>query len=278
MKAVYNLPHLIAWMMGRKQDRTETKKVCTCQRRPLTPEERYVKSLADAVDYLERNLESPVSAEVFSKSYHLMSGHCLSRHVADRMMKAYYISRSEDITLRITRVLEEITGSRRQLNIEFACLVIWYLFRKERDIDVYPLPVLFKDIRKTLGRTDIGIFTLILRMKSTARSRAEKGSALSDGDLMDYFSEKKNWIALNFRIKHLFLYGSYADGTQSAGSDIDLLAEFEEDVLPLAMHGFVQRLKEIISKDLGKEVDIIRFEQAQTNMDLSALENIRSIF
>ena len=156
--------------------------------------------------------------------------------------------------------------------------MIWYLFRKERDIDVYPLPVLFKDIRKTLGRTDIGIFTLILRMKSTARSRAEKGSALSDGDLMDYFSEKKNWIALNFRIKHLFLYGSYADGTQSAGSDIDLLAEFEEDVLPLAMHGFVQRLKEIISKDLGKEVDIIRFEQAQTNMDLSALENIRSIF
>lgn len=55
-------------------------------------------------------------------------------------------------------------------------------------------------------------------------------------------------------------------------------SEFEEDVLPLAMHGFVQRLKEIISKDLGKEVDIIRFEQAQTNMDLSALENIRSIF
>ena len=279
MKAVYSLPHLIAWMMGKRQDRTETKAVCTCRRPPRTPEERYVKSISDAVDYLGRNLDSPVSAELFSKSYHLMSGHSLSKHTADRMMKSYYISKSEDIAVRTAKVLDEIAGSGRRLNTEFSCLVVWYLFRKEKGIDVYPLPVFFKDIRKTLGRADRGNLALVLRMKkSAARSRAVSAPALSDGEIVDYFSEKRNWIALNFRIRHLFLYGSYADGTQSAESDIDLLAEFEDGVLPLMMGVFVQRLKTAVSEDLDKDVDIIRFEQAQTNMDLSALENIRSIF
>ena len=65
MKAVYNLPHLIAWMMGRKQDRTETKKVCTCQRRPLTPEERYVKSLCRCSGLPRKKLGIPCVSRGF---------------------------------------------------------------------------------------------------------------------------------------------------------------------------------------------------------------------
>ncbi|HUB07597.1 MAG TPA: nucleotidyltransferase family protein [Myxococcales bacterium] len=54
-------------------------------------------------------------------------------------------------------------------------------------------------------------------------------------------------------VRSLALFGSVARGTASAGSDIDLLVEFERPVGLFAFVGLQQRLTEL----LGRPVDLV---------------------
>lgn len=57
-----------------------------------------------------------------------------------------------------------------------------------------------------------------------------------------------------FPVKSIVLFGSYADGTNTPNSDIDLLVEFETAAVSLLT---LSSLKNRIEETLGIEVDII---------------------
>ena len=60
--------------------------------------------------------------------------------------------------------------------------------------------------------------------------------------------------AKEYPIKKISLFGSYASGTNTENSDVDLLVEFEsESVSLLTLAALKYRMEEL----LGKEVDII---------------------
>ena len=61
-------------------------------------------------------------------------------------------------------------------------------------------------------------------------------------------------VAKQYDIKKAVLFGSYADGTQTESSDIDLLVEFSESSVSLfKLAGVKLRLEELT----GKNVDVI---------------------
>ncbi len=63
-------------------------------------------------------------------------------------------------------------------------------------------------------------------------------------------------VAMNYPIKSVQLFGSYADGCQDEGSDVDVLVEFTHDpVSLLKFFGFQQELADT----LGIPVDIVKF-------------------
>lgn len=61
-------------------------------------------------------------------------------------------------------------------------------------------------------------------------------------------------IATEYPIKNIMLFGSYAEGTHTAESDIDLLIEFYADAVSLLM---LSDIKFRIEELLGKSADII---------------------
>ncbi len=61
-------------------------------------------------------------------------------------------------------------------------------------------------------------------------------------------------IAAEYPIKNIMLFGSYAEGTHTAESDIDLLIEFYTDAVSLLM---LSDIKFRIEELLGKSADII---------------------
>jgi len=62
-------------------------------------------------------------------------------------------------------------------------------------------------------------------------------------------------IAMNYEVKSVRLFGSYADGEQSEKSDIDLLVEFH--TTPVCLFTIFD-MKKDLRKKLKRKVDIVR--------------------
>ena len=78
-----------------------------------------------------------------------------------------------------------------------------------------------------------------------------------------------NKIAPQYPINQVHLFGSYADGTAKADSDVDVLVEFaERPVTLLDFCGFQQELSEFLKVD----VDILKLplsDKAKNNMSIN---------
>ncbi len=62
-------------------------------------------------------------------------------------------------------------------------------------------------------------------------------------------------VAKEFPVQKIFLFGSYAENTQTEQSDVDFLVEFKDSAVSLLM---LSALKNRMQELLNTEVDIIR--------------------
>ncbi|MDR3148685.1 MAG: nucleotidyltransferase domain-containing protein [Oscillospiraceae bacterium] len=72
---------------------------------------------------------------------------------------------------------------------------------------------------------------------------------------LEAIREKAVPIAKMYNVKHMKLFGSYADGTATEDSDVDLLVEFNEP--PVASIMTVMGLQLQLSESFGKAVDVV---------------------
>lgn len=71
-------------------------------------------------------------------------------------------------------------------------------------------------------------------------------------ELKSIIREKKAELAEMFFVSNIFIFGSYANETQTEQSDIDLLVETTK---PISIFKFVN-LKEYFENILGKKIDL----------------------
>ena len=71
-------------------------------------------------------------------------------------------------------------------------------------------------------------------------------------ELKSILKEKKAELAEMFFVSNIFIFGSYANETQTEQSDIDLLVETTK---PISIFKFVN-LKEYFENMLGKKIDL----------------------
>lgn len=75
---------------------------------------------------------------------------------------------------------------------------------------------------------------------------------LTREQITDILSEKSEYLAKVYGVKKIGLFGSYANGTYTEASDIDIIVEFET---PLGFK--FMEFAEYLEKLLGKPVDVL---------------------
>ena len=78
----------------------------------------------------------------------------------------------------------------------------------------------------------------------------------SRDEILNFLSQKREFLNANFHIVKLGLFGSFARGDNESDSDIDLIVEFEENTQNL--FDLKRKLKAYIKENLNLEVDICR--------------------
>lgn len=82
--------------------------------------------------------------------------------------------------------------------------------------------------------------------------------------ILSFISQNKDILRKNFHIIRIGLFGSYARGDAQAGSDIDLLVEFEENTQDL--YELKLQLKEFFQNRFGVHIDICREKYIKTKI------------
>jgi hypothetical protein len=72
-------------------------------------------------------------------------------------------------------------------------------------------------------------------------------------DLLNFIAEHKDELRRSFGVKKIGLFGSYARGEVSEGSDIDIVVELEKPDL-----FYLIGIKQTLEEALGRKVDVIR--------------------
>ena len=79
---------------------------------------------------------------------------------------------------------------------------------------------------------------------------------------MDVIRSAVNQAAMKYPVKRVELFGSYADGSATEKSDVDLLVELnDESVSLLKLCGFQEMLKELLNMD----VDVVEVPLQENN-------------
>ncbi len=78
--------------------------------------------------------------------------------------------------------------------------------------------------------------------------------AITRESILEYLQDQKEELALKYRVNKLALFGSYARGEESEGSDIDLLIDFQPDTPNL--YDKKHEIKVLFESKFGRKVDL----------------------
>ena len=105
---------------------------------------------------------------------------------------------------------------------------------------------------------------------------------LTKEKITDILSEKSEYLAEAYGVKKIGLFGSYANGTHTEASDIDIIVEFETP-LGFKFMEFADYLEELLGKPVGcthcwwasRDPDSIRCSSHQGKYRLCPIEQIK---
>lgn len=92
--------------------------------------------------------------------------------------------------------------------------------------------------------------------------------------VQDKLAANKAFICSTYHVKELGIFGSYASGRQTTGSDVDILVEFEDGHKDFFNY---MRLKLYLEKMLGRKIDLVMKKAVKKRLKDRILHQVRYV-
>ncbi len=97
-------------------------------------------------------------------------------------------------------------------------------------------------------------------------------TAMGTSETISKLRQIKPRLQHEYAVKSLGLFGSFADGTYTDSSDIDLLVEFEH---PIGWRFFT--LEKFLEETLGRKIDLVTATALKSQIKASVMANIQYV-
>jgi predicted nucleotidyltransferase len=77
---------------------------------------------------------------------------------------------------------------------------------------------------------------------------------LSQNDVFSYFKQNKTVLLNRFHLKRLGIFGSFARNEQNEESDIDIIADFEDNIDDI--YALKEEFRALLFQHFGRQADI----------------------
>ena len=95
---------------------------------------------------------------------------------------------------------------------------------------------------------------------------------MGTNEIINNLQRIKPHIQHEYAVKTVGLFGSFADGTNTKGSDVDILVEFEK---PIGWKFF--KLEKYLEKTLNRKIDLVTINALNEQVKHSALSQIKYV-
>lgn len=272
----YSFPFEIMRLKDETFPKLLAKEIILNKRQALTKAERELKSISNSLIYLTCNVSSEIAVSLIKESYYLLTHKQLRKAKASKIVNKYYEYINCDLEELIVNLLEELNICIHYSKIQYAILLIYFLFLKKRKEVV----VITKNMKPLILQMlkDKGKLMELLRLFKNSSIENNGIKRLDKNEVLDYFSRNRRELKLRYPIKRLYLFGSYADGMNNENSDLDLLVIFNDEVTGVESLSLKNSLTEYLENQLQTHIDIIQFQYAMDYMDIMSLNKILTIY
>ena len=223
--------------------------------------ESKVKKVVDSYNYLIENTAQSFDEMILDNSYYLLNGTRLSKRIADKIILYYYIYLDLPIHEMVCDIHVIIVKSRIKKKREFAFLITSYLLMRK---GYYPIIILKEDCYRykrainCFENSSLDLYSLFELIEHRTRKQFSYDDELvmSKEKLISTLQQRQAELKNEYKVQHLYLFGSLSKNEYLTQSDIDLRITFSED-WEMSKAGLLAKLHDYLHDLLKKKIDLV---------------------
>ena len=238
--------------------------------RCLTKEELLIKRLVNSLNYLFNNINQEFDEETIKALYYLFTNTLIDKTIANEIVKLYY--KNIDNSAYYLSALVHLFIIKTTNNIEFAFIVSELIMLKKNKNVIIPRTYSHGDYTDAIVNKDLSLLVrLMFEMEYICDQKYP--CKYSRAEVIKKIKLYKEYLIDTFNIKKLYLFGSFAKGTNNENSDIDFLVILDESLINIERLEQISILKEYLSELFECSVDVLDFTFALKELGENEIEH-----
>lgn len=230
-----------------------------------TKTEETLKNYYDAYMYLLSNCKMPISQDLLKRFFYIVNGEVADEALLIRISSNVFHSLDMPLIKKLVNIpmyiYEELNNyeecERTMLSLMF---FNYYLVKA----GIPTIPFLRADLQKyielrnnkEIESMEKFILDIIENAKFQEKEYYEKLRDIDAVDIQEAILKEKDILTNNYGIKHVYIYGSFAKGTQRIDSDIDVVFDFSYDLTYQEKLDIISILSQHYFKVFDRYIDI----------------------
>lgn len=273
-KSFYRFVEFISKLCGGSLPHGRYKKIALDLFNAESKEEIEAKTLSDAFSYIISNVHQSFSNSIIKNTYYLLTGIVLEDPTTDYLLDMFYRNINADPLNRVIFAQRIVLKNIKARRIEFAFLLSNYIMLKSDKHLLIPYPHTFDEYKLNLKIDDYDKWLLLLKEMEEKPHDEDNAINLTKEQVIELIKPKLELIKSKYKVTFFALYGGFVKGLITSSSDIDFLVSFDSSLLDCEKGEKNRELKEYLASLLNAEVDLINFDHALKNLDISEMENV----
>ena len=261
----------ISGLLDHKIPRKKIELITTDEIECFTKEEFYIKRLYNALNYLFNNSNQTLSKEMLSTLYYLLTNSLADELIVEKIVAIYY--ENIDNSAYYLSALVHLFIINNINNIEFAFIVSELIMLKKKKTLLVPRDFVHNDYNIAILNKDFSLFVRLMFEMEYIYDNSNPCKYTKDKIIKKIKDIKKD-LKVKFNIRKLYLFGSFAKGTNNENSDIDFLVILDENLINIERLELISLLKEYLSKLFECSVDVLDFTFALKELGENEMEHI----
>ena len=234
-----------------------------------------VKRLINALQYLFNNLNQPFNEELLKHLYFLLTNTVIDYKILKEIVLKYYENYSYNEYYLVSIIHLLIINNLKDRGMDLAFLVSEYIMIKKKNSLLIPMNYLYYKYSEAIKLNNISFLARIL-LETEHKLYLKKTCTCTKEEICKKIYAKKN-IFLEFKIKKLYMFGSFAKGTNNKYSDVDFLVLFDDTISNYEKNDKIVVIKQYLKTLLQCDIDVLDFSFALKEFGENEMEHIISL-
>ena len=272
-KEIYQFIYFVKKLLNYDIKKEKIEKISDDKITCLSNEDLMIKRISNACNYLFSNINQIFNEDIINQCYFLISNSLLDKTIIKNIVSLYYQNIDNSPYTLAGLIHLFIINNIKQTEIEFAFIISNYIMIKKQKGLLIPYEYCIKKYYDIITNNDLSSLILLF-FDIEKKIKVKRNCNLTKKEVCIIIQKLKNELVAKYDIKKLYLFGSYAKGTNNNYSDIDFIVIFNKDMINESRLDKIDEVKQYLINVLNCEIDILDFNYAIENLGENEMEHI----